>query len=315
MILAIGFDAGLAALIIGLAFWTIAARETFAAVVAFVSLGLLLALAWVRLAAPDVALTEAAIGSGITGGILIAAAARGRVAENLPMFETAAWYLRLATGAGAILSTAGLGWVVLSLPEPAPTLAPAAAGYLAVTGLENPVNAVLLAYRAIDTLLETIVLLIALLAVWSVTPDRFWGGRPGLRQHEDPNGVFVFFARLLPPIGVLVGIHLFWVGSVAPGGEFQSATVLAAMWILAWMAGLVDPSPIERRGLRLLIIVGPAVFLAIGLSGVITAGTFLGYPPDHAKLLIIAIELPVTLAIAATLCLLVVGPPQREPRG
>ena len=312
MILAISFDAGVAALIIGLAFWTITARETFAAVVAFVSLGLLLTLAWVRLAAPDVALTEAAIGSGITGGILIAAAARGRVAENLP--ETAALHLRLAAGAVAILATGGLSWVVLSLPQPAPTLAPAAARYLALTGLENPVNAVLLAYRAIDTLLETIVLLIALLAVWSVTPERLWGGRPGLRQHEDPNGVFVFFARLLPPIGVLVGIHLFWVGSVAPGGEFQSATVLAAMWIVAWMAGLVDPPPIERRGLRLLIIMGPTVFLAIGLSGVITAGAFLGYPPDPAKLLIIAIELPVTLAIAATLCLLVAGPPQREPR-
>ncbi|HEY2539811.1 MAG TPA: hydrogenase subunit MbhD domain-containing protein [Stellaceae bacterium] len=314
MILAIGFDAGLAALIIGLAFWTIAAREAFAAVVAFVSLGLLLALAWVRLAAPDVALTEAAIGGGVTGGMLIAAAARGRAAENLPMPETAALHLRLAAGAVAILATAGLSWVVLSLPEPAPTLAPSAAAYLALTGLENPVNAVLLAYRAIDTLLETIVLLIALLAVWSLSPDRFWGGRPGLPQRKDRNGVLVFLARLLPPIGVLVGIHLFWVGSVAPGGEFQSATVLAAMWIVAWMAGLANPPPIERRGLRLLVVVGPAVFLAIGLSGAITADAFLGYPPDHAKLLIIAIELPVTLTIAATLCLLVVGPPQREPQ-
>ncbi len=232
----------------------------------------------------------------------------------MPTPETAALHLRLAAGAVAILATGGLGWVVLALPEPAPTLAPSAAAYIALTGLGNPVNAVLLAYRAIDTLLETIVLLIALLAVWSLSPDRFWGGRSGSRQHEDPNGVLVFLAGLLPPVGVLVGIHLFWVGSSAPGGEFQSATVLAAMWILPWMAGLADPPPIGRRGLRLLVIMGPAVFLSIGLSGVITAGAFLGYPPDHAKLLIIAIELPVTLAIAATLCLLVVGPPQREPR-
>lgn len=76
MTLALGFDTGLAALILALALWVIVAREAFAVVVGFVAFGLLLALAWVRLAAPDVALTEAAIGSGITGGILIAAAAR-----------------------------------------------------------------------------------------------------------------------------------------------------------------------------------------------------------------------------------------------
>ena len=204
---------------------------------------------------------------------------------------------------------------MLLLPTPAPSLAPEAAADIALTGLANPVNAVLLAYRAIDTLLEVVVLLLALLGVWSFAPNRFWGGRPGVVQHEDPDSILVFFGRLLPPIGVLVGIHLFWVGSVAPGGEFQSATVLAAMWILAMMAGLVDTPPIDRRWLRFVLVIGPLVFLAIGLAGFAMVGTFLAYPPDHAKLLIIAIELPVTLSITAILVLLVIGPPQREPRG
>lgn len=314
MILSTGFDAGLAALIVALALWATTARETFAAVVGFVALGLLLALAWMRLAAPDVAMTEAAIGSGITGGLLVAAAGRGRPAVDLPQSETAAPPRRLAAGTVAVLFAAGIAGVMLSLPYPAPTLAPAAAAHLAATGLENPVNAALLAYRAIDTLLETIVLLIALLAVWSLTPDPLWGGQPGLRQSEDPNSVLVFFARLLPPVGVLVGIHLFWVGSVAPGGEFQSATVLAAMWIITWMAGLVDTPPIGERRLRLWLAAGPAVFLTIGIAGFFMAGAFLAYPPDHAKLLILVIELAVTLSIAATLSLLVAGPPQRAPR-
>ena len=42
----------------------------------FISFGLLLALAWVRLAAPDVALAEAGIGAGLTGALLMAALAR-----------------------------------------------------------------------------------------------------------------------------------------------------------------------------------------------------------------------------------------------
>ncbi len=69
-------DLCLAAIVLGLAAWTIAARETFSAVVGYVAYGLLLAIVWVRLYAPDVALTEAAIGSGVTGVLLVAAAAR-----------------------------------------------------------------------------------------------------------------------------------------------------------------------------------------------------------------------------------------------
>jgi uncharacterized MnhB-related membrane protein len=55
-------DIGLAALVLAVAVWTIAAREAFAAVVGYVAYGLLLSIVWVRLFAVDVALTEAAIG-------------------------------------------------------------------------------------------------------------------------------------------------------------------------------------------------------------------------------------------------------------
>jgi multisubunit Na+/H+ antiporter MnhB subunit len=312
--LASGFDAGLAALIAAVAACTILAREAFAAVVAFIAFGLLLALVWVRLAAPDVALTEAAIGS-VTGWLLIAAAARLRRPEASAAAAMPGAMLRAAAASASILVTAGLAALVLLAPEPAPTLAPTVAAHLAQTGLGNPVTAVLMAYRAIDTLIEVVVLVLALVAIWSLAPDRFWSGRPGLRQREDPNGVLVFLARLLPPIGIVVGVHLFWVGSTAPGGEFQSASVLAAMWILVLGAGLADAPPTGRRRLRLLLLAGPAVFLTIGLAGFVLAGSFLGYPPEHAKLLILIIEVPLTLSIAAMLALLVTGPPERVPPG
>src|SRR6476659_6904475 len=66
MTIAAALEIALAMLVLGMAAWTIAARETFAAVVGFVAYGLLLALVWVRLDAVDVALTEAAIG-GLSG--------------------------------------------------------------------------------------------------------------------------------------------------------------------------------------------------------------------------------------------------------
>jgi uncharacterized MnhB-related membrane protein len=45
--------------------------ELFRSVVLFIAFGLLLAVAWVRLKAPDIALAEAAIGAGVTGALLL----------------------------------------------------------------------------------------------------------------------------------------------------------------------------------------------------------------------------------------------------
>jgi multisubunit Na+/H+ antiporter MnhB subunit len=312
--LLLALDAGLAFLVLGVAVWTIVARETFAAVVGFVVFGLLLALIWVRLLAPDVALTEAAIGSGVTGVLLLGATTCLRHTETLAAGAKPGVTLQLAAAVLCALVSVGLAAIVLLLPESAPTLAPQAAASIAATGLGNPVTAVLMAYRAIDTVLETVVLLLALVGIWSLAPDGVWGGLPGPRHHADADGMLAFLAQLLVPVGILVGIHIFWAGSVAPGGEFQGATILAAMWILAMMAGLVDAPAVSRRWLRLLLVAGPAVFFAIGLAGFAMAGAFLAYPESHAKLLIVTIEVPVTLSIATTLAMLVAGPPERTPQ-
>src|SRR6516225_2310521 len=307
------FDTVLAVSVLGVAVWIVTARDTFAAVVGFIAFGLLVALVWVRLAAPDVALTEAALGSGLTGGLLLGVSTRLGRAGTTAAGETPG-ALRLAAVVVCVLVAAGLVALLPLLPEPAPTLATQAAANIAATGLQNPVTAVLMAYRAIDTLLEVVVLLLVLLGMWSLAPDHLWNGLPHRDSLSDPDGLLTFVAQLLVPVGILVGIHIFWVGSVTPGGEFQGATILAAMWILAAVAGLVDAPATNRRWLRLLLVTGPAVFLAIGLAGFAIAGSFLAYPASYAKLLILTIEIPVTLSIAGMLALLVAGPPEREPQ-
>src|SRR5262249_48471148 len=232
------FDIVLAVLVLPLAVWTIAARETFVAVVSFIAYGLLLTLVWVRLAAPDVALTVAAIGSGLSGVLLLGAAARLRGAERAAERARPSAMLRLMaallSGAGAV----GLAAGVIFLPDPAPSLAPPVAQNLAALGVGNPVTGVLMGFRAMDTLLEKVVLLLALIGVWSLAPDRFWGGRPGPRHEADPQGVLTFVARVLPPVGIVVGIYLLWVSADEPGGAFPGSTILAAMWLLIMMAGI-----------------------------------------------------------------------------
>jgi multisubunit Na+/H+ antiporter MnhB subunit len=310
MILA--FDIGLVVLILGLAVWTDATRDTFAAVVAFVAYGLLLALAWVRLRGIDVALTEAALGTGLTGAMLIGAASRLRGTEEKARRECPGVATRLLAGLLAVSVTVALGAAVLALPSPVPTLAPATAQNIAATGVGNPITAVLLAFRAMDTLLEAIVVLFALIGVWSLAPDALWGGRPGPRHRVDPDGILAYLARILPPIGIIVGTYIFWIGADLPGGKFQGATLLAAMWLLVVMAGVADTPPIGRFWLRVALVAGPVIFIGVGAYGAAVAGAFLGYPEGLAKPLIKVIEWALFPSLALTLGLIVAGAPERK---
>jgi len=70
------FDGLLGIGLLWLAWRALTTSDLFKAIVLFFSFGLLMALAWVRLNAPDVALAEAAIGAGLTGALLLAALAR-----------------------------------------------------------------------------------------------------------------------------------------------------------------------------------------------------------------------------------------------
>jgi len=73
------FDGLLGLGVLWVAWRTLACPNLFTAIVLFITFGLFMALIWVRLAAPDVALAEAAIGAGLTGALLMAALARLRV--------------------------------------------------------------------------------------------------------------------------------------------------------------------------------------------------------------------------------------------
>lgn len=72
------FDVMLVLALPWLAWRALGAVDLFKGIVLFIAFGLLMSLAWVRLRAPDIALAEAAVGSGITGALLLSALARSR---------------------------------------------------------------------------------------------------------------------------------------------------------------------------------------------------------------------------------------------
>lgn len=74
-------------LLILLLLWTgwaaLASRDLFRCVVAFMVFGLLMALIWARLGAIDLAIAEAAVGAGVTGGLFLVTLKRLHQSSNV----------------------------------------------------------------------------------------------------------------------------------------------------------------------------------------------------------------------------------------
>lgn len=196
--------------------------------------------------------------------------------------------------------TVGLGYAVLSLPEHAEGLQKVVADKMEVSGVSNPVTAVLLNFRAYDTLLEMCVLLLALIAVWSLGPITQQG-------EAAPGAVLDILTRLLVPLLILVAGYLLWVGSHAPGGAFQAGAVLAAAGVLLMLSGWRLRVKLAGLPLRLMLIVGLLVFLVVVVALMLLGGNFLEYPPSITSALILLIETAATLSIGMTLAALFLG--------
>lgn len=175
-------DAGLVVTIVWLAVRALAEVKLFRSVVLFIAFGLLTALAWVRLAAPDIALAEAAIGAGMTGALLLDAAGhlRGR---DMPFPSMAAlapqrsavsardprrWSTRIAAATLCAVMFAIIVRGVLAIPDTERGMAPVIDANVAASGVKNAVTAVLLNFRGYDTLLEIAVLMLATIGVHSL---------------------------------------------------------------------------------------------------------------------------------------------------
>ena len=308
-------DALLIAALLGLAIAALTSRDAQRGVVLFMAFGLVLAVVWGRLLAPDVALAEAAIGAGLTGALLLAAVreqpSRG---QSIPAGTRGVPQPRLGLALEWVVTLFSLGIAALLAwgltlafgRGPQDALAQAIGEELAVSGVSNPVTAVLLNFRAYDTLLELAVLLTAVLGILMLGPARS-GYRPA-------GPVYAGLTRWLTPVLILIAGYLLWVGAHAPGGAFQAGATLAAAGIVLRLAGQpVAGLSADGHTLRILIAAGVGVFLLVGVVMLVLGRPFLGYPPAWAGNLILLIETAAMLTIAATLVLAFIGGRPRPP--
>jgi multicomponent Na+:H+ antiporter subunit A len=261
-----------AALVAIVAAAAVAAAATSSRLLSLTSLGVVglgLALVFVLMGAPDLAMTQFLV------EILVVVIVLG-VLQALPARDptTSRWgragALAIAGGLGATVSGLLLG--ILRLPFDR-TVADYYLRQSVPEGFgQNVVNVILVDFRALDTLGEIAVLAVAALGAFALL--RLGPAvAPRASRTTVPSVVLRTGARLLLAVLLLASLFMLWRGHNAPGGGFIGGLFAAAavvLYLLAFGRGATEQ--LLRSSPRFWLGVGLAVAVISGLVGVVRMG-------------------------------------------
>lgn len=261
-------------------------ENLFVAVMLMAIFSLLMAANFFILDAADVALTEAAVGAGVTTVIFLGALALTVEREHKRSRSAGRWLaLGVVTVTMLVLIYATFDKPRLGDPN-APVHLHVAPWYLEKTpeliAIPNVVTAVLGSFRGYDTLGEVFVVLaacIGVLFILGTAPPSHRApkdsGEIGLRHHIVPQVV----GRLLIPFIVLFGLYVQFHGEYGPGGGFQAGAIIATGLILhALLEGESAALRSTPRSVLLGMVAGGALlYTLVGVAGIALGGNFLDY--------------------------------------
>jgi len=159
---------------------------------------------------------------------------------------------------------------------------------MADSGVPNMVTAVLADYRGFDTMFETVVVLIAgiaIMAILRVMNQTSGGARPSpphwVGDHHDI--IIGTTCRLLIPVLQLFALYVIAHGHHSPGGGFQGGVILGTSFILLAIAQGLDPA-LERMSegnYVKLAFVGIVIYAGFGFLCQLLGENFLDYGVLH----------------------------------
>lgn len=289
-------------------------KDLFVAVMLTSIFSLLMAANFFILDAADVALTEAAVGAGVTTVIFLCALSL--TGDREKPREGGKW---LAIGTVGVLALLIIYSTFdnpqLGDPE-APVHQHIAPWYIDKTteymDFPNVVTAILSSFRGYDTLGEVFVVFVAcigVLFILGVSPPRrkqqVTEKNSGLRHHLIPQVV----GRLLIPFIVLFGLYTQFHGEYGPGGGFQAGAIIATGVILyALLEGESEAlRAIPKEVLLGMVAGGALLFGGVGVVCMLMGGAFLDYsvlaadPVWGQQLGILIIEAGVGMAVCGAL--------------
>jgi multicomponent K+:H+ antiporter subunit A len=251
-------------------------RQRWTALVMLSVVGLIISLAFAKLSAPDLALTQLSVEMVTIVLLLLALYFLPATTPIEPSLLRRAGDLALALVAG--LLTAGLTWAVLTRPYDSiarwfvDNSVPGGGG-------TNVVNVILVDFRGFDTLGEITVLAIAAVGIYMLL-DRLRLRAPRTDSADRPWSwdahpiVLATFARLLLPLALLVAVFILLRGHNLPGGGFIAGLITAVALIMQYLAnGIAWTRPRISGRLHPLIGIGLLVATLTGL-----ASWHFGYP-------------------------------------
>jgi multicomponent Na+:H+ antiporter subunit B len=175
-------------------------------------------------------------------------------------------------------------------------------------GIPSVVAAVLASYRGIDTLGETVVVLIAALAV-AVLLRTERPAAPSIKNLDVSEPIATHVGMLCLPLCWLFGAYILWHGEVSPGGGFQAGAIWATSWMLYLLlfgsGPLASVLPLSR--LLGMALIGVLVYIGVGVVCMLCGGEFLRYqalpfaPVTAQHLAIIVVELAIAATVTASL--------------
>jgi multicomponent K+:H+ antiporter subunit A len=304
------------ALVVATATVVVYQTQRFLALVFISVIGLVIALAFVHLSAPDLALTQIAVEVVTILLMLLALHLLPKLPQSLSSVPR-----RLRDGALGLVAGAGTGWAAWAVMtrDTRDTVSSFHwANSYSGGGGTNVVNVTLVDFRAFDTLGEIIVLGIAGLAIFAllepaargVAGRRLRAWREDMPQSPERHPMmFVMATRLLLPLALLVGIYIFLRGHNQPGGGFIAALVFAIAILLQYLASGFDWTDERRRiGEHPLIAFGVLIAAATGLGSLAFGAPFLSSSFGYVHLpLVGSFELATAMLFDTGVACVVVG--------
>lgn len=280
------------------------ARDLFQAIAFYIAYGLLMALTWIRLNAPDIALAEAAVGTGMTTALLLDAVRKLKKSFSPTALSLSAEMRLVLLFCSCLLTIATLA-ALIELRPPLQGLYPKMLPHMPQSGVSYPMTAVLLNFRAWDTWLELGVLFIASLAVLNIHRTHHFDSFPKIEMPL--NQTLRWITRIMVPLLITIGGYVLWAGSRDPGGAFQAGALIGGAGVLMQLGEINLLENIDRKLLKLALALGFCVFSVIAIAVVPTGRKLLEYPADWAGSLILLIEIAATISIALTLNVMYAG--------
>ena len=234
-------------------------KNLLISVVIFMSYSLVMSMVWILLESPDLAITEAAVGAGVTSVLFFVTlkriSAMGKPHEDeqdkttkeinartgVRLFER---FYKIAAIVLGIAMIVALTATVSNLPAFGDVSNPAnnevSERYLEKgleeTGAVNAVTGMILDYRAFDTFGESCVLFIAAACVLILLRDDHTDTtQKALRDERfEPvsDTILQASAKILFPAIMLFGIYILMNGHLSPGGGFSGGAIMGAGLIL-----------------------------------------------------------------------------------